>query len=83
MFANVRLWPIADIGYCTAHVRFWGQSRHGRLRESAFAVAIGCKADMLFALHMSACDPKRASADSLNDPHLKSYDARPDRAGQQ
>jgi hypothetical protein len=21
---DVRFWPIADIGYCTAHVRFWG-----------------------------------------------------------
>ena len=24
---NVRYWPIADIPSCTAHVRFWGQSR--------------------------------------------------------
>jgi hypothetical protein len=33
---------------CTAHVCFWGQSGHGRLRKSAFAVAIGVKADMPF-----------------------------------
>src|SRR5215510_15547784 len=26
--SNVRFWPIADIRYCTAHVRFWGQSGH-------------------------------------------------------
>ena len=43
---NVRYWPKADIRSCTAHVRFWGQSGHDRLRMSAFAVAIGCKADM-------------------------------------
>jgi hypothetical protein len=39
---NVRFWPKADIGYCTAHVRFrgagirfrgryWGQSGHALL----------------------------------------------------
>jgi hypothetical protein len=38
----------ADIGQCGAHVRFRGQSGHDRLRESAFAVAIGAKADMPF-----------------------------------
>jgi hypothetical protein len=43
---DVRYWPKADMSYCTAHVRFWGHSGHGRLRESAFAVAIGSKADM-------------------------------------
>ena len=43
---DVRYWPKADIAYCTAHVRFRGKSRHDRLRESAFAVAIGGKADM-------------------------------------
>jgi len=31
---------------CTAHVRFWGNSGHDCLRESAFAVAIGGKADI-------------------------------------
>src|SRR5262245_44398876 len=36
--ANVRLWPKADIPLCIAHVRFWGLTRHGLLRESAFAV---------------------------------------------
>ena len=36
---NVRYWPKADIGECTAHVRFWGQSRHGLLLNSAFAGA--------------------------------------------
>ena len=44
---NVQFWPIADIPSCTAHVRFWVQSGHGLLRNFAFAVAIGCKADML------------------------------------
>ena len=24
LFAHVRFWPMADIGRCTAHVRFWG-----------------------------------------------------------
>src|SRR5262245_7005359 len=43
---DVRFWPKADIGYCTAHVCFRGQSGHDRLRMSAFAVAIGGKADM-------------------------------------
>jgi hypothetical protein len=28
---EVRYWPKADIGYCTAHVRFRGQSGHGLL----------------------------------------------------
>ena len=46
--ARVRFWPKADIGHCTAQVRFRGQSRHGRLREFAFAVAIGGKADVPF-----------------------------------
>src|SRR5262249_57962561 len=56
---NVRFWPKADIRSCTAHVRFWGQSGHDRLRMSAFAVAIGGEADIAFAAHMSAYDPKR------------------------
>ena len=43
---NVRYWPKADMAECTAHVRFQGQSRHDLLRMSAFAVAIGGKADM-------------------------------------
>jgi hypothetical protein len=43
---DVRLWPIADIPSCAAHVRFRGQSGHDRLREFAFAVAIGGKADV-------------------------------------
>src|SRR5262245_57484470 len=38
--------PLADISLCTAHVRFRGQSRHGLLRGSAFAVAIRGKVDM-------------------------------------
>src|SRR5262249_40749895 len=46
--AYVRFWPKADIPRCTAHVRFRGQSGHDRLRMSAFAVAIGGKADMAF-----------------------------------
>jgi hypothetical protein len=46
--ANVRFWPLADISLCTAHVRFEGESGHDRLRKSAFAVAIGCKADIAF-----------------------------------
>jgi len=33
---------------CTAHVRFRRESRHDLLRMSAFAVAIGGKADMRF-----------------------------------
>src|SRR5262245_5299640 len=43
---NVRFWPKADMGWCTAHVRFRRQSRHDRWHMSAFAVAIGCKADI-------------------------------------
>lgn len=45
-FANVRIGPIADISFCTTSVRSNGQSRHGHLRESAFTVAIGDKADI-------------------------------------
>src|SRR5262245_17013987 len=45
---DVRFWPKADIPSCTAPVRFRGQSRHELLRMSAFAVAIGGKADMTF-----------------------------------
>jgi hypothetical protein len=45
---HVRYWPLADIDECAAHVRFWGQSRHGFLREVAFVVAIGGKADVTF-----------------------------------
>jgi len=46
--AHVRYWPKADIPSCTAHVRFREQCGHHRLRESAFAVAIGGKADVPF-----------------------------------
>ena len=46
--SNARYWPLADIASCAAHVRFRGQSGHDRLRKSAFAVAIGRKADMPF-----------------------------------
>jgi hypothetical protein len=28
MTAHVRYWPKADMGFCTAHVRFRGQSGH-------------------------------------------------------
>ena len=45
---DVRYWPKADICSRSAHVCFRGQSRHDRLRESAFAVAIGGKADIAF-----------------------------------
>src|SRR6185369_1633134 len=45
---NVHLWPKADTSQCTAHVRFRGQSRHDFVRKSAFAVAIGGKADIAF-----------------------------------
>jgi hypothetical protein len=31
---------------CTTHVRYWGKSRHDGLPKSAFAVAIGGKANM-------------------------------------
>jgi len=48
MRVNVRLWPLADIGVCGAHVCFRRESRHDLLRMSAFAVAIGGKADMTF-----------------------------------
>jgi hypothetical protein len=43
---DVRYWPKADIPSCTAHVRFWGESGHDPGLMSAFAVAIGGKADM-------------------------------------
>jgi len=36
------------MGYCTAHVRFRGQSRHDGLLKSAFAVAIRGKADIAY-----------------------------------
>ena len=42
---NVRFWPKADIGYCTAHVRFRG----------------GVKRTWRVALHMSVFDPKQTS----------------------
>src|SRR5262249_51412297 len=45
---HVRLWPKADIPSCGANVRFQGYSRHVRLRMSAFAVAIGGKADIAY-----------------------------------
>jgi len=44
----VRYWPLADIGECNAPVRFRGNSGHDARLRSAFAVAIGCKADMAF-----------------------------------
>jgi hypothetical protein len=46
--SDVRFWPKADISQCTAHVRFRGQSRHDLGGKSAFAVAIGGKADIAF-----------------------------------
>ena len=57
---NVRHWPKADMSCCAAHVRFRRNSGHDRLRESAFAVALGSKADMLCCTaYVSAYDPKR------------------------
>ena len=35
--------------------------------KSAFAVAIGGKADMFFAVHMSASDPKRPSEPTYSE----------------
>src|SRR5262245_50464063 len=57
--SNVRFWPIADIASCTAHVRFRMQSGRDRLRMSAFAVAIGGKADMPCCTAYVGSDPKR------------------------
>jgi hypothetical protein len=48
VIADVRFWPLADIRRCAAHVRFRGQSRHDLVWMSAFAVAIGGKADMTY-----------------------------------
>lgn len=45
---NVRFWPLADIRYCAAHVRYWGQSRHDGLPMSAIAIAFRGKADIAF-----------------------------------
>jgi len=44
---------------------------------SAFAVAIGGKADMLFALQMSAFDPKRTLSGAFPEAGLSRYDALP------
>jgi hypothetical protein len=41
---------------------------------SAFAVAIGGKADMTFALQMSACDPKRTCRELFQYRGLSRYD---------
>jgi hypothetical protein len=46
--AHVRLWPKADIPSRTAHVCFWSNSGHDEAQISAFAVAIGSKADIAF-----------------------------------
>jgi len=40
--------PKQTLAQCTAHVRLWGRSRHGFLREVAFLVAIGGKADIAY-----------------------------------
>jgi hypothetical protein len=45
---DVRYWPLADIRYCAAHVRYWGQSRHDGLPMSAIAIAFRGKADIAF-----------------------------------
>ena len=45
---NVRFWPLADIRYCAAHVRYWGQSRHDGLPMSAIAIVFRGKADIAF-----------------------------------
>jgi hypothetical protein len=37
------------MSYCTGHVRFQRESGHARGQMSAFAVAIGCKADIRYA----------------------------------
>jgi len=68
MIGDVRLWPKAEMSLCTAHVRFWGQSGHGFLREVAFVVLSGAKRTYLFARHMSAFDPKRTSGAASNLP---------------
>src|SRR4029450_3637838 len=71
---DVRYWPKADIASCTAHVRFWRESGHDRLRMSAFAVAIGCKADMAFCgitLSRSLSGVKRKW---LFAPHMSAFD---------
>ena len=36
------------MGWCTAQVRFWEQSRHYFFPEAAFAVAIRGKADVAY-----------------------------------
>jgi hypothetical protein len=70
---DVRYWPKADIPRCTAHVRFWRQSGHG-FAASAHSghpqlhrtcPLLGAKWTCLFAVRMSAFDPKRTWASAL------------------
>src|SRR5262245_38903586 len=55
------------MGYCTAHVRFRKQSGHGLSRKSAFAVAIGGKADMPCCTACPLVTPKRTCADTIRE----------------
>jgi hypothetical protein len=45
---RVRSWRNSQHFVLRCICPLWGQSRHGLLRESAFAVAIGGKADIAF-----------------------------------
>src|SRR5262245_33459919 len=56
---DVCFWPKADISWCTAHVRFWGQSGHDLCENPLLRSLLGLKRTWFFAAHMSASDPKR------------------------
>jgi hypothetical protein len=51
--------PKGDMSRCTAHVRFRCKADMAICGMSAFAVAIGGKADIACCGAYSACDPKQ------------------------
>ena len=58
-YDDVRFWPLADISFCTAYVRFQGWSRHDFLRSPLLRSLSGVKPTWVGAPQMSASDPKR------------------------
>jgi hypothetical protein len=73
-----RFFPLVDNLVASSNVRFWGQSGHGLCGISLSRSLLAIKRTCLFALHMSAFDPKRTCCTGIGHFGLKTRDvARP------
>ena len=73
------IWPLADICFCTANVRFWGKSGHhsrksGHKEMPTNQLALARQLRSTTLLELSAQDPREA------EEHDQHHQAKPEEA---